>query len=174
MGEIVGLLIVVIVIVVATLFIIIFTNPHLVSSKDADVSRQECSYQIRGTLLTPSEIEFYRELKQAVGDKVIIFSKVRVADVITPENGLSKSNWQRAFNKISAKHFDFVLCNLESLKVEVVIELDDKSHQKSSRIDRDNFLNRAAQSSGLKILRFPVKSSYSVTEIKSKVLQLLS
>jgi hypothetical protein len=56
------------------------------------------------------------------------------------------------------------------LTVEAVIELDDKSHQKSGRTDRDNFLNQAAQSSALKMLRFAVKPSYSISEIKSKIL----
>lgn len=165
-----GWLILLIFITALTLTIIVFISPHFVSSKGSDVSRQEYSYQIRGTLLTPSEIKFYHALKQAVGDDFIIFSKVRVAGVLTPENGLNKSHWQRAFNKISAKHFDFVLCNLEDLTVEAVIELDDKSHQKSGRTDRDNFLNQAAQSSALKMLRFAVKPSYSISEIKSKIL----
>ncbi len=169
-----GWLILLIVIIVVTLAIVAFTHPHFGSSKGSDVSKQKYSYQIRGTLLTPPEIEFYYALKQAVGDKFIIFGKVRVADVLTPENGLSKSHWQRAFNKVSAKHFDFVLCNPESLTVEAVIELDDKSHQKSGRINRDNFLNQAAQSSGLKMLRFSVRPSYSTSEIKSKILQLFS
>lgn len=158
-----------IVITTLTLAIIAFVRPHFASSKGSDVSKQKYSYQIRGALLTPSEIKFYRALKQAVGDQFIIFGKVRVADILIPENGLNKSHWQRAFNKISAKHFDFVLCNLEDLTVEAVIELDDKSHQKSSRIKRDNFLNQAAQSSGLKMLRFVVKPSYSISEIKSKI-----
>jgi len=166
----VGWLILLIFITALTLAIIVFISPHFVSSKGSDVSKQKYSYQIRGTLPTPSEIKFYHALKQAVGDKFIIFSKVRVADVLTPENGLSKSHWQRAFNKISAKHFDFVLCNLEDLTVEAVIELDDKSHQKSGRIDRDNFLNQAAQSSELKMLRFAVKPSHSISEIKSALL----
>ena len=169
-----GWLILAIVIVAVALTIIISANPNLVSSKDARASQQRYSYRMRGTLLTPSEIDFYQELKQAVGDKVIIFAKVRVADVLTPEKGLSKGQWQRAFNKISAKHFDFVLCNLDNLKVEAVIELDDKSHRKPNRIERDNFLNQAAQTSGLKMLRFPVKSSYSSADIRSKVIQVLA
>lgn len=163
-----GLLILLAFIIAVTLAIILI-SPHLALNKGSDLSKQEYSYQIRGALLTPSEIEFYHVLKQALGNKFIIFSKVRVADVLTPESGLSKSHWQRAFNKISAKHFDFVLCNLENLTVEAAIELDDKSHRKSSRIDRDNFLNQAAQSSGLKLLRFSVKSSYSISEIKSRI-----
>lgn len=165
-----GWLILAILIITVISAFIFLTNLHLFSLKDTNVSKQDYTYQIREALLTPSEIKFYQELKWAVGDEFIIFAKVRVADILSPESGLSKSHWQRAFNKISAKHFDFVLCNLESLKVEVVIELDDKSHLKSSRIDRDNFLNQAVHSSGLKMLRFPVKSSYSASDIKSKIL----
>lgn len=165
-----GWLLFIIIIIAVALTIITVISPQRTSNTGSDVSKQEYSYKIRGTLLTLAEIEFYRALKRAIGDEFIIFSKVRVADVLTPANGLSKSHWQKAFNKISAKHFDFVLCNLETLTVESVIELDDKSHRKSSRIDRDNFLNQAAQSSGLKMFRFAVKPSYSISEIKSKIL----
>jgi Protein of unknown function (DUF2726) len=150
--------------------IVIFVKPELVSPKDSQTSKQDYSYKIRGALLTPAEIKFHKVLKQAVDGKYIIFAKVRVADILTPADGLSKSHWQRAFNKISAKHFDFVLCNSENLKVEMVIELDDKSHLKSSRIARDNFLNQATNSSGLKFLRFQARSSYQVADVQSKIL----
>jgi hypothetical protein len=38
-----------------------------------------------------------------------IFSKVRIADLIEPREGLSRSQWQSAFNRIACKHADFVL-----------------------------------------------------------------
>ena len=88
-----------------------FKKFNIATSKNAKVAGQEFSYQLRKALFTPSEIKFYRELEQAIGEQFIVFGKVRVADIITPEKGLSKSNWQSAFNKISAKHFDFVLCD---------------------------------------------------------------
>jgi len=160
---------VLLIVIVAVSLAVVFIRPYLVSSKASDVSKQEYAYQIRGALLTASEIQFYHDMKEAIGDQFVIFGKVRVADVLAPKTGLSKSHWQRAFNKISAKHFDFVLCNPENLDVEIVIELDDKSHRKSSRMDRDNFLNQACASSGLKMLRFPVKASYSISEIKSEI-----
>ena len=143
------------------------------NAKNAKGPRQEFAYQLREALFTPAEIKFYRELEQAIGEQFIIFGKVRVADIISPEKGLSKGNWRTAFNKISAKHFDFVLCNKNSLRVEVVIELDDKSHRKSNRVNRDKFLNRATKTAGLKIIRFPVKSLYSTNELQSKILQIM-
>ncbi len=171
-----GWMILVIFAIVIIVTIVAFMNPHLISNKNTNIStkdtnKQDYSYTIRESLLTPTEIQFYKELKQAVDNKFIIFVKVRVADILVPEKGLSKSHWQSAFNKISAKHFDFVLCHSENLKVEVVIKLDDKSNLKSNRIDRDNFLTQAAHSSGLRILRFPVRSSYSMSDIKSKILE---
>jgi hypothetical protein len=57
-------------------------------------------------LFTPAERSFFGVLKKAVGDHVEIFAKVRVADVINPQKGLSRSEWQIAFNKIAKKHFD--------------------------------------------------------------------
>jgi len=142
-------------------------------SKKINVTQQEFSYRLHEALFTKAEILFYQELNKAVDEKFTIFGKVRVADIITPEKGLSKSNWQKAFNKISAKHFDFVLCNKYTLKVEAVIELDDKSHRQSNRIKRDKFLNQAAQTAGLKILHFPVTSSYSTKEIQAEILRIL-
>ncbi len=117
-----------------------------------------------------AERSFYGVLQQAVGDHFLVFAKVRVADVLSPQKGMQRSDWQRAFNKISAKHFDFVLCTKDTLSVEAAIELDDKSHNKPNRVQRDNFLNQAATTAGLSLIRFPVQASYSVQSIKSEVL----
>ena len=151
--------------------VVSFKRIKIAARKRAKLPQQEFNYQLREGLFTQSEIAFYRELEQAIGEQFIIFGKVRVADIISPKKGLTKGNWRTAFNKISAKHFDFVLCNKNSLRVEAVIELDDKSHRKSNRVNRDKFLNRATQSAGLKIIRFPVKSLYSITELQSEILQ---
>jgi hypothetical protein len=40
---------------------------------------------------------------------------------------LGSSARKKAFNKISAKHFDFLLCDREELSVACAIELDDVS-----------------------------------------------
>ena len=66
-------------------------------------------YQSSGVLFTPAERSFHGVLEQSLGGSAKVLGKVRVADVITPIKGLSRGEWQKAFNKISANHFDFVL-----------------------------------------------------------------
>jgi hypothetical protein len=41
----------------------------------------------------------------------MVFGKVRVADVVETASGLRWSDRLRAFNRISAKHFDFLVCD---------------------------------------------------------------
>ncbi len=83
-------------------------------------------YDLQETLFSPAERSFLGVLDLAVGDQARVFAKVRVADVLTPEAGMGKSKWQQAFNKISAKHVDYLLCHPSDLSFICAIELDDK------------------------------------------------
>lgn len=127
------------------------------------------AYQIKGPLFTPAERSFLYILDSAISDNYRIFGKVRVADVITPKKGIDRKKWQTAFNKISAKHFDYVLCCKDTLKVIAVIELDDKSHKKKSSQERDKFLEAACVSANLKLIRFPAKASYVITQVSETI-----
>ncbi len=82
-------------------------------------------YDLQETLFSPAERSFLGVLDLAVGDQAWVFAKVRVADVLTPETGMGKSKWQQAFNKISAKHVDYLLCHPSDLSFICAIELDD-------------------------------------------------
>lgn len=128
-------------------------------------SNKTISYRKNGPLFTAAERSFLGVLDAAVSDNYRILGKVRVADILSPQKGLDRKNWQIAFNKISAKHFDYVLCTKDTLEVIAVIELDDKSHNKKSVAARDAFVNSACESADLKLLRFPAKARYSIGEV---------
>lgn len=130
---------------------------------------QPYPYVLNKTLFTPAERSFLGVLDLAIADQYRVFGKVRVADILLPGNGLNKSHWKIAFNKISAKHFDFVLCNKQTLEVIAVIELDDKSHQKGKTQKRDFVIASACASAGLPLIRFVATASYQVTEIQQKI-----
>jgi hypothetical protein len=98
---------------------------------------------------------------------------VRVADVLTPEAGMGKSKWQQAFNKISAKHLDYLLCHPADLSFICAIELDDSSHRQQKRRARDSFLKAAFDSAGLPLLQIPASSHYQVEELRDLILPLL-
>ena len=148
-------------IVIVLLFILLFKNK---SSKQT-----VAPYELCGPLFTPAERSFYGVLKLACEDKAVVFGKVRIADILKPRKGLNRGQWQIAFNKISAKHFDFILCNPKNLTVLAVIELDDKSHSQEKQIKRDEFVESACKTAGLKLHRFKASASYAVDEIKKEL-----
>lgn len=126
-------------------------------------------YERNKLLFSAAERSFLGSLDLAVADQYRILGKVRVADILSPAKGATRRNWRIAFNKIAAKHFDFVLCDKATLAVIAVIELDDKSHKQEKSITRDTFLNNACASAGLKIIRFEAKASYQPQAIRETI-----
>lgn len=129
-------------------------------------------YTLKKALFSPAERSFLGVLEQAIGKHYQIFGKVRLADVIETKRGLSASDRQTAFNRINAKHFDFLLCKKEDLTIVCAVELDDKSHRKTSRQQRDAFVVDLCQAVGLPLLRVQAKRTYTVQELRAKVLDV--
>ncbi|OUR82695.1 hypothetical protein A9Q75_05240 [Colwellia psychrerythraea] len=129
----------------------------------------EVPYELIGPLFTPAERSFLGALHLACDDKKVVFGKVRIADILKPIKGLNRSQWQIAFNKISSKHFDFVICNAEDLSIISVIELDDSSHNKKSSIKRDELVELACKNASLKLHRFKASATYNVNEIRDTI-----
>jgi hypothetical protein len=129
-------------------------------------SQEALPYQKSDALFSPAERSFLGVLHQAVGNNAAIFGKVRVADVVEPKAGLGRSVRQKAFNKISAKHFDFLLCDKEDLSVACAIELDDASHNSRRRQERDEFLNGVCEAAGVPLIQVPAMSGYVINAVK--------
>lgn len=126
------------------------------------------AYAPQPHFMSAAEVSFFGVLRQAVGDRATVMAKVRVADVIKPampRNGNGK-RWQSAFNRISSKHFDFVLCSPEGGRCLAAVELDDKSHTSKSRRARDEFLDRAMRSAGVPLIHVPARAGYSVPQLR--------
>jgi ssDNA-binding Zn-finger/Zn-ribbon topoisomerase 1 len=130
------------------------------------VEQEVFPYQKSDALFTPGERSFLAVLQQAVGNNAAIFGKVRVADVVEPKNGLGNSARQKAFNKISAKHFDFLLCDKEDLSVACAIELDDGSHNSKRRQERDEFLKGVCEAAGVPLVQVPAEPGYVISEVR--------
>ena len=134
----------------------------------ADLPYQKCA-----SLFSPAEHSFLGILGQAVGDQYRIFGKVRIADVVEPRQGLGASRRQKAFNRISAKHFDFLLCAAGDLSVACAIELDDQSHGQRKRQERDAFVERLCLAVSLPLARISAKRMYTVPEVRAAIFSAL-
>lgn len=101
-------------------------------------------------LMTINEKAQYRKLQNwTYSRNLIVFTKVRLLDLITPRK--NQENYKGALWKIQAKHVDFVICD-QDIKVKCIIEINDNSHNKSDRIERDNFIIEVLQACGYKVL----------------------
>ncbi len=104
-------------------------------------------------ILTKREYNFYVKL-YPVAEKydLQIFTKVRLADLIEPKPKAENPMWMECFNKIKAKHIDFALADKDA-NIIVLIELDDSTHQRQDRIERDEFVNAVLKNTGYVLLR---------------------
>lgn len=129
-------------------------------------------YRQRDDFLSTGELVFYQALRQAVGDKAAICPKVRVADIVfVPKNS---KTWQTFQNKIDRKHIDFLLCDPTTMKILFGVELDDASHQRQDRIDRDEFIDEVFAVAKIPLVRFVARSSYNVNDLAAQIVPHLS
>ena len=105
------------------------------------------------TILTDREYDFYTKLKPLDDEYGLnIYTKVRLADLIEPKPKEENPFWMECFNKIKAKHIDFALAD-DDTSIVALIELDDTSHARPDRVERDDFVNAVLANTGYTLLR---------------------
>ncbi|MGP9510807.1 MULTISPECIES: DUF2726 domain-containing protein [unclassified Halomonas] len=134
--------------------------------------RRKARYQSRRFLFTKTEWHFASTLQEAIQADWLMMGKVRIADILAVERHakVSKSDWFRAFTKISSKHIDYVLVSPKTGIIECCIELDDPSHNRKDRIERDVFVNNAFAQAGLPLLRIPTAKHYDAYELRKLIM----
>ncbi len=124
------------------------------------------------TLLTAAEQKFYEALDAAIDGRLLILSKVRVADLLSVTSA-SRSARYRVFRSIACKHVDFVLAEAENLHPIAAIELDDSSHQRADRRLRDQLLDDLFEKAAFPLLRFRTAATYSPRRIEERVAEVV-
>ena len=103
-------------------------------------------------LLTQNEHQAWMKLRDFADENgLYVCAKVRLLDLVEPKKQSGK-NYMTLFHKVQAKHVDFVICD-ENLNVKLIIELDDYTHNRPDRIERDIFVNQVLSSVGYKLIR---------------------
>lgn len=124
------------------------------------ILRSRVRYRPRGFLLTPGERRFEIALDRALPEGVRSCYKVRLGDVIDTPTGMRARERRIAWNRIAAKHLDFVLVDDATSRILAAIELDDRSHDRADRQARDEFVDAALESAGVPLLRVKVVRRY--------------
>jgi len=124
------------------------------------------------SLVTPAEQRFYEALDEAVDGRLLILSKVRVADLLSVTSE-SRSARYRVFRSIASKHVDFVLVEAKNLRPLAAIELDDSTHRRLDRRKRDELLDDLFAKANLPLIRFKTGSTYNPGSIEAQIEEAL-
>jgi hypothetical protein len=123
-------------------------------------------YERRGVLLSPAAVNFLRTLQLAAREDWLIFTMVRLADVIKVRPKTRKfQSWN---SRIQGKCLEFVLCDCETLDVKLAIELEDTS-QSAERGKRDRFVSTALAAAGVPLLRVRVQEKYETAALRKDI-----
>lgn len=136
--------------------------------------RLDYPYESYDSLLSPAERSFFGVLQQALQGEFTPLAKVRLADILRVHRSVSAQRRAAAFNRVSSKHADFVICASDTFRVVGVIELDDNSHRRYARQRRDQFLDAALAAAGIPVLHIPAQRSYSIQDVRSRLASLLT
>lgn len=136
--------------------------------------RIETGYLPRGHLYDSTERRFLGHLVWAVGRHVIIFGKVRLADILLIPPGLKGKLKQAAFDRIARHHIDFLLCDKRTTKVLCAVELYDPSGNPKKALLQARFIDRVLKEAGIPLARFPRSKQYLSHEVESAIRQTLA
>lgn len=144
--------------------IILFVRSLRSSSKKTSFK----AYRLKPSLLTATELKFYKTLVNCVPANHTLLIKPRIADYVK----VSPFD-QASFNRISAKHVDFLLCNSQSLAPVLGIELDDSSHNTRIARLRDAFVETLYKRVSLPLYRVKTAKTYNLSVIKGEISKLI-
>ncbi len=129
-------------------------------------------YSRKAVFLVPLEQRFYFRLFQAVGNDYLICPKVRLADVIEVRGDALE--WRGSWNRIAAKHIDFLLTSADTFHPVLAVELDDASAYGDQQKQQDDWLDRALIAAGMPVLRVKVRRDYDAAVLRKQIEQKIA
>ena len=144
-------------------------SPLLYGVNNQSNSKQN-AYQ-KAQVLTEREKNFYETIRLiAEKHNLNVSAKMRLADIVNVSDEIQKQSslWRSNFGKISQKHIDFALQDKTNLEIKLLIEIDDYTHQREDRIERDKFVDSVCEQ-----VNIPILHLYDVIGLEDKIVNIL-
>ncbi len=127
---------------------------------------REYRYGRKEFLMTPSERLCFAALRTAAGPDHYVFPQIHLDCLVWP-NGRGKerfANWRH----VNEKSVDFVICD-PSLRPLIAVELDDPSHDRPKRIERDRIVTEILKEVELPLLRLRGAEATNVAALADRI-----
>lgn len=130
---------------------------------------EDFPYAKNGALFSPAERSLLRVLEEAAGEKYRVLAKVQAAEIVSVRLMSDQSAFFRAVEQISARSFDFVLCEKDYLSIACAIKLDDGSRASQQDHEPDTFLEDVCKAISLPLVHLIAPDDLSAGEVRKKI-----
>ena len=138
-------------------------------SRDNQTTARTISYlyKPKGSVMTPSENEFFDVLLKIVNSQYYVFPQIHLSSIL--DHKINGQSWKGAWGSIQQKSVDFTICDTRSRLPILVIELDDMTHDRDDRKLRDMKVDQVFEQAGLPILHFRTGAITDYEQVKSRI-----
>jgi hypothetical protein len=103
-------------------------------------------------LSQPEQVLYYRLV--AAMPECIVLAQVQLSQVLGVKKGFNFHEWNNRINRMS---LDFLVC-LKDSTIVAAVELDDKTHERPSRVEADAKKEKALSAAGVSLIRWNVSA----------------
>lgn len=146
------------VVLIALIIAIVIAKRRRTSAGELKI---EWPFYAKHVLSKPEQVLYHR-LVTALPEYIVL-AQVQASRVLGVKKGFNFNEWNNRINRLS---YDFVICAKDST-VLAVVELDDKSHETTSRAEADEKKNKATSAAGIRLIRWHVKAIPDQIQIQS-------
>lgn len=165
-----------IILVIIIVVILVIANAAIDNKKQVGKEEKEIKnpyrYRAKDFFMSRTEHEFFDVLIASAGERYHVFPQVHLATIL--DHKIKGQNWNGAFRHIDEKSVDYVLCDKAFIKPILAIELDDRTHDREERKDRDGVVESILKEAGLPLLRFENHGNFNKVDIAQRISSALA
>lgn len=155
----------VMVLVVVIVLLVLLGN--IFGSRSPKRAKPEYRYRARTSVMSAREEEFYHRLTAILGPRYLVFPQMHLSALL--DWHIKGQNWNAARSSINGKSVDYAVVEADTLQLLCAIELDDHTHDRPDRVERDRLVERIFSSAGLPLVRFRDVERMSDSQVRDAV-----
>ena len=136
------------------------------------IKKLQYKYYAKSYVMTSRENECFKILNEVFSSKWFVIPQVHLSALL--DYKVKGQNWNAAFRHINGKSVDFVLIGKESFKVICAIELDDSTHNKPERKERDVEIERIFNQARIPLARISKFESMTKPELAKAITDVIN
>ena len=136
------------------------------------IKKAQYRYYAKPYVMTSRENECFKILNEIFSSKWFVVPQVHLSALL--DYRVKGQNWNAAFRHINGKSVDFVLIGKESYRVICAIELDDSTHNKPERKERDVEIERIFNQAKIPLARISKFEAMTKAELAKVITDVIN